>query len=69
MIKYLIIGILLTVLLQHFLNPKKSVFIFGLILAAVSLFMFKVYHADTIPVMVYKKLDEQNSVQVVAENL
>ena len=69
MIKNLLIGILLVVLLQHFLNPKKSVFIFGIILAGVSLFMFKVYNADTIPVMIYKKLDEKNSVQVVAENL
>jgi hypothetical protein len=69
MIKNLVLGILLVVTLQYFLNPKKSVFIFGLILAAVSLFMFKVFHADTIPVMVYKKLDEKNSVQVVAENL
>ena len=55
MIKNLVLGILLVVTLQYFLNPKKSVFIFGLILAAVSLFMFKVFHADTIPVMVYKK--------------
>ena len=69
MIQHFLLGILLTVLLQHFFNPKNSVFIFGLILAGVSLFMFRVYHADTIPVMVYKKLDEQNSVQVVAENL
>jgi len=69
MIKNLLIGILLVVLLQHFLNPKKSVFIFGIILAGVSLFMFKVYNADTIPVMIYKKLDEKNSVKVVAENL
>lgn len=69
MIKNLVLGILLVVTLQYFLNPMKSVFIFGLILAGVSLFMFKVYHADTIPVMVYKKLEEQNSIQVVAENL
>lgn len=69
MIKNLVLGILLVMTLQYFLNPKKSVFIFGLILTAVSLFMFKVYHADTIPVMVYKKLEEKNPVQVVAENL
>ena len=69
MIKNLVLGILLVVTLQYFLNPKKSVFIFGLIMAGVSLFMFKMYNADTIPVMVYKKLEEQNSVQVVAENL
>jgi len=69
MIKNLVLGILLVVTLQYFLNPKKSVFIFGFIMAGVSLFMFRVYHTDTIPVMVYKKLEEQNSVQVVAENL
>jgi hypothetical protein len=69
MIKNLVLGILLVMTLQYILNPKKSVVIFGMILAGVSLFMFKVYHADTIPVMVYKKLEEKNSVQVVAENL
>ena len=64
-----VLAVFLTWGLQRVFNPSKSPFILFAIVLAVTIGLRRLFSIDTIPFKVYEKLDEQNSVQVVAENL
>jgi hypothetical protein len=63
-----IVAVLLTWLLQKKFNPEKSPYILFFIVLGITLGFRWLFSVDTIPLKIYKKLDEENSVQVVAED-